>query len=114
MPTLVPSIPGGCDEEGTKNAPRASAEESVGCRQNFSGVAEVAYLLIALDHSTPAAVAREVRKVAGVVDVHVTMGEFDIIAVTEMQATRGFPGVTAEIQRIDGVAKVTTCVVVRP
>ncbi len=74
-------------------------------------MAEVGYLLIALNHNTPAAVAREVRKVVGVVDVHVTMGEFDVIALVELPATKGFPGVAVEIQRIDGVAKVSTCVV---
>ncbi len=77
-------------------------------------LSEVAYLLIAVDHNTPTAVAREVRKITGVVDVHVTMGEFDIIAVAEMQGTKGFPAVTAEVHRIDGVAKVMTCVVVKP
>lgn len=74
----------------------------------------MAYLLITLDRSTPAAVAREVRKVAGVVEAHVTMGEFDVVAVVELEATKGFPAVAGAIQRIDGVTKVRTCVVVRP
>lgn len=75
---------------------------------------EVAYLLIALDRNTPAAVAREVRGVAGVIDAHVTMGEFDIIALVEMDNTKYIPSVAAAIQKIEGVAKVSTCVVVRP
>lgn len=74
----------------------------------------MAYLLITLDRGTPAAVAREVRKVAGVVEAHVTMGEFDVVAVVEVNATKGFPVVAGAIQRIDGVTKVSTCVVVRP
>lgn len=74
----------------------------------------MAYLLITLDRGTPAAVAREVRKVAGVVEAHVTMGEFDVVAVVEVNATKGFPAVAGAIQRIDGVTKVSTCVVVRP
>lgn len=78
------------------------------------GVSEVAYVLIALDRSTPAAVAREVRTISGVIDAHVTMGEFDIIALVEMDSTKGIPAVAAEIRRIEGVAKVSTCVVVRP
>lgn len=78
------------------------------------GVTEVAYLLISLDRSTPAAVAREVRGVSGVVDAYVTMGEFDVIALVELDNTKGIPSVAAEIQKIDGVAKVSTCVVVRP
>jgi len=77
-------------------------------------VTEVAYLLITLKHSTPVAVAEEVRKVGGVVETHITMGEVDIVAVAHQLGTKGFPGVSAEIQRINGVGKVMTCVVVRP
>lgn len=77
-------------------------------------MAEIAYVLIALRGSTPAAVAREVRDVQGVIDAHVTMGEFDIIAIVEMNGTRGFATVAGEIQRIQGVTKVSTCVVVKP
>lgn len=75
---------------------------------------EVAYLLISLNRSTPAAVARAVREVLGVVDAHVTMGEFDVIALVETDHTKTFPAVAAEVQRIEGVLKVSTCVVVRP
>ena len=75
---------------------------------------EVAYLLISLNRSTPAAVAREVLEVSGVVDAHVTMGEFDVIALVETDHTKTFPAVAAEVQRIEGVLKVSTCVVVRP
>lgn len=77
-------------------------------------MAEVAYLLIALDRNTPVAVAREIRKVPGVVDAHVTMGDFDIIALVEQLETKGFPTVAAAVQRIEGVNKVVTCVVVQP
>jgi len=59
-------------------------------------------------------VAREVRGVSGVVDAHVTMGEFDVIALVETDHTKTFPAVAAEVQRIEGVLKVSTCVVVRP
>lgn len=74
----------------------------------------MAYVLIVLERNTPAAVARELRKVAGVVEAHITMGEFDIIAVVELEGTKGFPAVAGAIQRIEGVAKVSTCVVVQP
>jgi DNA-binding Lrp family transcriptional regulator len=77
-------------------------------------VTEVAYLLIALDRSTPAAVARQVRAVPGVVEAYVTMGEFDVIAVAEQEETRGFPALAAAVQRIEGVRRVVTCVVVHP
>jgi len=81
---------------------------------NSLAMAEVAYLLIALDRGTPVAVAREVRKVPGVVDAHVTMGDFDVIALIEQVETKGFPTVAAAVQRIEGVGKVVTCVVVNP
>lgn len=77
-------------------------------------MSEAAYLLITLDHNTPVAVAREVRKVAGVVEAHVTMGKYDVVAVVELEGTKGFPAVASAIQRIDGVTRVSTCVVVRP
>lgn len=75
---------------------------------------ETAFLLISLDRSTPAAVAREVRKIAGVVEAHVTMGEFDVIARVEQETTKAFPGIASAIQRIEGVSRVSTCAVVAP
>ncbi len=77
-------------------------------------MAETAFLLISLDRSTPAAVAREIRKISGVLAAHVTMGEFDVIAVVELNATKGFPALAGQVQRLDGVTKVSTCVVVTP
>ena len=74
----------------------------------------IAYMLISLDRSTPAAVAREVRTVGGVVEAYVTMGEFDVVAVVELNGTKGFPAVAGAIRRIEGVTKVSTCVVVQP
>ncbi len=77
-------------------------------------MAEVAYLLIVLDRSTPSAAAHEVRKIPGVVDVAVTMGDFDVVAVVEQDETKSFPVITAAVQKIEGVSKVVTCVVVTP
>lgn len=94
--------------------PRSRSQDSCALLENCGDVEEIAYLLISLDRSTPAAVARRVREVSGVVDAHVTMGEFDVIALVETDHTKGFPSVASEIQRIEGVAKVSTCVVVRP
>lgn len=82
-------------------------------RTENDGVAHAAYMLISLDRNTPAAVAREVRSVDGVVEAHVTMGEYDVVALVEQEATKGFPAVAGAIQRIEGVTKVSTCVVVR-
>ena len=75
-------------------------------------MAETAFVLISLDRSTPAAVAREVRMIDGVVAAHVTMGEFDVIALVEQETTKRFPAVTSAIERIEGVTKVSTCAVV--
>jgi uncharacterized protein with GYD domain len=75
-------------------------------------MAETAYLLIALDRNTPAAVAREVVRVPGIVAASVTMGDFDVIAVAEQDDTGGFPVVAAAVQRVEGVRRVVTCVVV--
>ena len=75
-------------------------------------MAETAFVLISLDRSTPAAVAREVRMIDGVVAAHVTMGEFDVIALVEQETTKGFPAVASAIERIEGVTKVSTCAVV--
>lgn len=77
-------------------------------------MAEVAYFLVSIDRSTPAAVARAIRQVDGVVDAHVTMGDYDIVAVAELEGTRGFPSIAAAVRKVEGVAKVATCVVVKP
>ncbi|MDQ7849310.1 MAG: Lrp/AsnC ligand binding domain-containing protein [Armatimonadota bacterium] len=75
---------------------------------------ETAYFLITLGHRTPAEVARAVRRVPGITEAVVTMGEVDIIAIAQMEGTRGFPALTEALKKIDGVASVTACVVVRP
>ncbi len=75
---------------------------------------ETAYFLITLDHKTPAEVARAVRRVPGITEAVVTMGEIDIIAFAQMEGTKGFPRLTEQLKRIEGIASVTTCAVVRP
>lgn len=75
---------------------------------------ETAYFLITLNRHTPAEVARAVRRVPGITEAVVTLGDVDIIAVGQMDGTKGFPELTDQLQRIEGVAKVATYVVVRP
>ncbi len=75
---------------------------------------ETAYFLIKLDHKTPAEVARLVRRVPGIAEAVVTMGEVDIIAIAQMEGTKGFPTLTEQLKKIDGIAAVTTCVGIRP
>ena len=69
-------------------------------------------MLISLDRSTPAAVAREAQQVPGIIEAHATMGDFDVVAVVEHENTKGFPGIAAELRCIEGVTTVATCVVV--
>jgi len=75
---------------------------------------ETVYFLITLDHKTPAEVARAVRRVPGITEAVVTMGEIDIIAIAQTEGTKGFPRLAEQLKRIEGIASVTTCVVVRP
>jgi len=75
---------------------------------------ETAYFLITLERKTPAEVARAVRRVPGITEAAVTMGEYDIIAVGQMDGTKGFPDLTQQLEKIEGVAKVMICVAVRP
>lgn len=77
-------------------------------------MSELAYFLVSLDRNTPAAVARLIRQIDGIVDAHVTMGDFDVVALAELNATRGFPSIATAVRKIGGVAKVATCVVVKP
>lgn len=75
---------------------------------------ETAYMLISLDRHTPADVARAIRRVPGVVEAHVTLGDYDIVAVVSIEGTRGFNEVASRLKAVQGVAKIVTCVVVRP
>lgn len=75
---------------------------------------ETAYFLITLDRRTPAEVARAVRRVPGITEAAVTMGDFDIIAVAHVDGTKVFPELSEQLSKIEGVAKVATCVAVRP
>ena len=75
---------------------------------------ETAFLLIKLDHSTPAEVARLMRAVPGVDEAHALMGEYDVLAVARTDTTRDIASlVDAVIRTIEGVAQVVTCVTVR-
>ncbi|MGH2405407.1 MAG: Lrp/AsnC ligand binding domain-containing protein [bacterium] len=75
---------------------------------------ETAYVLIRLERNTPAEVARRVRRVQGVAEAAVTMGEVDVLAIAREDSTKGFAGITREIGAIEGVKSVSVCVVVRP
>jgi len=75
---------------------------------------ETAYMLVKIDRSTPAEVARQVRRVPGVVEAAVTMGEVDVLAIARGESTKWLADIGHAVGRIEGVAKVSICVVVRP
>jgi DNA-binding Lrp family transcriptional regulator len=72
---------------------------------------ETAYILIRLDRSVPAEIARQVRRVPGVAEVLVTMGDVDVLAIAHGETTRTFPTIGEKIQAINGVSSVSVCVV---
>jgi DNA-binding Lrp family transcriptional regulator len=75
---------------------------------------ETAYLLVKLERSTPAEVARHVRRVPGVVEAAVTMGEVDVLAIARADSSKMLADISHLIAAIEGVAKVSVCVIVRP
>lgn len=75
---------------------------------------ETAYVLIRLERNTPAEVARQVRRVSGVAEAAVTMGEVDVLAIVREDSTKGIAAIRREIETIEGVGSVSVCVVVRP
>jgi DNA-binding Lrp family transcriptional regulator len=75
---------------------------------------ETAYVLVKLDRSTPVEVARQVRRVPGIVEASVTMGDIDVLAIARDESTKGLADIGHAIERIEGVAKVSVCVVLRP
>ena len=50
---------------------------------------ETAFVLIKLEHSTPAEVARLLRALQCIDAAHAVMGEYDVLAVVRAGATRG-------------------------
>jgi DNA-binding Lrp family transcriptional regulator len=75
---------------------------------------ETAYLLVKLDRNTPAEVARHVRRVPGIVEAAVTMGDVDVLAIARGASTKVLADIGHQVERIEGVTRVSVCVVVRP
>ena len=74
---------------------------------------ETAFLLIKLDHNTPAEVTRLLRALSGVHEAYAVMGEYDVLAVVRTNATRDITTlVDAHVRTIEGVSRVVTCVTV--
>lgn len=76
-------------------------------------MAETAYILIKLERSVPAEVARQVRRVPGVAEALVTMGTVDVLAIAHGDTTKTFPTIGERIQAIEGVGSVSVCVVLQ-
>ncbi len=76
-------------------------------------MAETAYILIKLERNVPAEVARQVRRVPGVDEALVTMGNIDVLAIAHGDTTKEFPTIGQRIQAIEGVGNVSVCVVLR-
>jgi DNA-binding Lrp family transcriptional regulator len=75
---------------------------------------ETAYVLVKLDRSTPAEVARQVRRIPGIIEAAVTMGDVDVLAVARDESTKALADIGHAVGKLDGVAKVSLCIVVRP
>lgn len=75
---------------------------------------ETAYLLVRVDRATPTEVARQVRRLPGVAEAAVTMGDVDVLVVAHDESTKGLADIGHRIQTIAGVSAVSVCVVVRP
>jgi DNA-binding Lrp family transcriptional regulator len=75
---------------------------------------ETAYVLVKLDRNTPAEVARHVRRVPGVIEAAVTMGDVDVLAIAREESTKALAEIGHAVEKIEGVAKVSLCIVVRP
>jgi DNA-binding Lrp family transcriptional regulator len=76
-------------------------------------VTETAFLLIKVEHNTPAEVARLLRALPGIDEAHAVMGEYDVLAVIRAGATRDIASlVDAHVRTTQGVARVVTCVTV--
>jgi DNA-binding Lrp family transcriptional regulator len=77
------------------------------------GMPETAFLLIKLDHNTPAEVTRLLRALPGIDEAPAVMGEYDVLAVVRTNATREITAlVDAHVRTIQGVSRVVTCITV--
>ena len=72
-----------------------------------------AYVLIKIHAGEVKEVVRQLRKVDGVVEAHMTFGPYDAVAVVETQDIARLGAVTASaIQPIPGVEQTLTCLAV--
>ena len=72
-----------------------------------------AYMFINAGHGQALAVAEAVRGMVGVLDADAITGDFDVVATLESKELGGLRSVMTEIQKIDGINKTTTCLVLK-
>ena len=70
-----------------------------------------AYMFINAGQGKEHAVAEAVRGMVGVLDADAITGDFDVVATLESNELGGLRSVMTEIQKIDGIKKTTTCLV---
>jgi DNA-binding Lrp family transcriptional regulator len=75
-------------------------------------MAETAYLLIRVERGTPVEVARQVKRVPGVAQASVTMGDVDVLVIAHDESTKGLADIGRQVQAIEGVSTVSVCVVI--
>jgi DNA-binding Lrp family transcriptional regulator len=72
-----------------------------------------AYVLIHVQPGSVPEVVRNLRRLRGVSEVHMTFGPYDVIAVTEAQDVNALgPIITSEVQPIPGIIDTLTCLVI--
>jgi len=72
-----------------------------------------AYIMIKIRAGEVSDVVRQLRKVDGVVEAHMTFGPYDAVAVVETTDIARLGAITAsEIQPIPGVEQTLTCLAV--
>jgi len=72
-----------------------------------------AYIMIKIRAGEVSDVVRQLRKVDGVVEAHMTFGPYDAVAVVETDDIARLGAITAsEIQPIPGVEQTLTCLAV--
>jgi DNA-binding Lrp family transcriptional regulator len=70
-----------------------------------------AYIFINAGQGRALAIAEAIRGMTGVLDVDPITGDFDVVAALEFGQLGGLTSAMTDIQKIEGVHKTTTCLV---
>jgi DNA-binding Lrp family transcriptional regulator len=70
-----------------------------------------AYVLVVVDPAKTKAVAKSIREVPGITEMHEVMGPYDIVIEIEVESLQDIPPILSErIRTIDGVEATTSLV----